>query len=76
YQHRRLMLTLEESGLMDMGFRAQPPRDDRSNSVAFDMPLTDYIYVYVVGCCLSVVGFFAELLFARRPQRQQVRRAT
>ncbi|KAL1475639.1 hypothetical protein MTO96_037146 [Rhipicephalus appendiculatus] len=70
YQHRRLMLALEEAGLMEASLKKKASPDGHRSSVPFDMPFTDYIYVYVVGCCLSLLVFVAELLMARKAQRQ------
>ncbi|KAL1423382.1 hypothetical protein MTO96_021141 [Rhipicephalus appendiculatus] len=70
YQHRRLMLALEESGLMQTSLKKKASPDGHRSSVPFDMPFTDYIYVYVVGCCLSLLVIVVELLMARKAQRQ------
>ncbi|KAL1446858.1 hypothetical protein MTO96_044463 [Rhipicephalus appendiculatus] len=67
HQHRRFMLAMEESGLTMQSLRPLLPWiSNTSGPVPFDMPLTDYAAVYVTGCCLSLLAFFAELLFARR----------
>ncbi|KAL1463989.1 hypothetical protein MTO96_043074 [Rhipicephalus appendiculatus] len=67
HQHRRFMLAMEESGLTMQSLRPLLPWiRNTSGPVPFDMPLTDYAAVYVTGCCLSLLAFFAELLFARR----------
>ncbi|KAL1473058.1 hypothetical protein MTO96_038954, partial [Rhipicephalus appendiculatus] len=73
-QHRRLLQALEESGLIDKSVRNQfTGRDDRSH-VAFDMPFTDYVLVYIVGCSLSVVVLCVEVFLASRPLQQQRRK--
>ncbi|KAH6942169.1 hypothetical protein HPB50_001692 [Hyalomma asiaticum] len=70
HQYRRLMLALEESGILQWQISAVAPQDFRSSSVPFDMPFTDYVFVYAVACSFSLLAFFVEILFASNPRAQ------
>ncbi|KAL1477775.1 hypothetical protein MTO96_035485 [Rhipicephalus appendiculatus] len=69
HQHRRLLLTLEESGLLDHGLKKRfPPCTHCGSRVSFEIPFSSCMFVLLAGFSLSLLAFCAELAYNRYPR--------
>ncbi|KAL1473363.1 hypothetical protein MTO96_038742, partial [Rhipicephalus appendiculatus] len=65
-QHRRLLLMLEEAGInLHVLKGAYRPCPHCGVVVSFDMPFETYLFIYLTGCCLSLLAFCVELTYER-----------
>ncbi|KAH7944619.1 hypothetical protein HPB52_022204 [Rhipicephalus sanguineus] len=61
-QLRRLIQMLEESGIMDQALRREfPPCPYCSAKVSFDVPFNSWLFIFLAGCCLSLLTFGVKL---------------
>ncbi|KAH7949543.1 hypothetical protein HPB49_012155 [Dermacentor silvarum] len=66
HQQRRLMLALEESGLQVEKIRRKFRTCSSATARAvFDVPFSEYVIVYLVASCLSLLAFGAEVASRR-----------
>ncbi|XP_075551137.1 uncharacterized protein LOC142584773 [Dermacentor variabilis] len=62
HQHRRLLLALEESGLVNRILGGRPRPNSKTSHVAFDIPFSDYAAVYAVGSILALLTLAVEVI--------------
>ncbi|KAH7937924.1 hypothetical protein HPB49_017714 [Dermacentor silvarum] len=74
HQHRRLLLALEESGLVTHALRGRPPPNSKKSLVPFEVPFSDYAAVYAVGNILALLVLAAEVISHLRSKERQWRR--
>ncbi|KAH7985749.1 hypothetical protein HPB49_026288 [Dermacentor silvarum] len=74
HQHRRLLLTLDESGLVMHALGGRPLPNSKRGLVAFDVPFSDYAAVYAVGNSLALWVLAAEAIGHRCCKGRQRRR--
>ncbi|XP_049523966.1 uncharacterized protein LOC125945740 [Dermacentor silvarum] len=63
HQQRRLLRALHESGLYTKYLTKEVPPPISGDLASFDIPFTEYVVVYALGCGLSLVAFGAEVLW-------------